>query len=217
MEHSDVSTFFHEFGHLIHHLLGRSGKYVAVSGTNVEWDFVEAPSQLLEEWSQDPKVLATFAKHIETGKPIPAKMVQKMVKASELGKGVDLQRQVYLANFSFYLHTADPKTLDLEAFTCKMYDEHSPFPRFEGDHLYANFGHLIDYSAIYYTYQWSLTIAKDLFTRFEQKGLMDEGVAAEYRAKVLEPGGTRRAGELVDDFLGRPRNLDAYKAWIERE
>lgn len=214
MEHSDVVTFFHEFGHLIHQLLAQKGRYLDLSGINVEWDFVEAPSQLLEEWAWDAKVLAGFAKN-DKGKAIPKDVVARMVKAEEFGQGVDLQRQVYLTAYSFYIHQADPATLDLDAFTVELTKKHAPFPPFEGDKLYANFGHLLGYSAIYYTYQWSLAIAKDLFGRFKAKGLLDPKVAAEYTEKVLHPGGTAKADTLIESFLGRPRNLDAYKAWIQ--
>jgi len=213
MEHSDVVTFFHEFGHLIHHVLAQKGGFVDLAGINVEWDFVEAPSQLLEEWAWDPKVLATFAKDAK-GKTIPKAMVDKMKRAKDFGKAFDLQRQVYLTAFSFFLHTADPATLDLDEFTAEMNKRYSPFPNFEGDKQYANFGHLMGYSALYYTYQWSLVIAKDLFERFRQASLLDPKVAAEYTAKVLEPGGTKKAEALIVDFLGREQNLDAYKKWI---
>lgn len=215
MEHRDVQTFFHEFGHLIHQLLARQSRWLGVSGISVEWDFVEAPSQLLEEWSWNVGVLQGFARHATTKEPIPAELVEKMKSAEEFGKGVDLLRQVYLSAYSFFLHVEDPETLDFEEFTRRMYTTWAPFPMPETDHLYANFGHLMGYSAIYYTYQWSLAIAKDLYTRFEKAGIMDAKVAAEYAAKILEPGGTRKAGDMVQDFLGRERNLDAYKRWIE--
>lgn len=215
MEHDDVVTFFHEFGHLIHHLLAHKSQWLSTSGINVEWDFVEAPSQLLEEWAWDAKVLARFAKN-KAGKAIPAKLVERMRAAEELGKGADLARQLFYAAYSFYMHTADTATLDLDVFTDEIYKSWSPYPRPEGDRLYANFGHLIGYKSTYYTYQWSLAIAKDLFGRFAEKGLMDPEVAAAYRTKILEPAATKKAEALVEDFLGRPRNLDAYRAWIAK-
>jgi thimet oligopeptidase len=215
MEHRDVQTFFHEFGHLIHQLLARQSRWLGVSGISVEWDFVEAPSQLLEEWAWNTDVLQGFARHVETRAPIPAELVEKMKNAEEFGKGVDLLRQVYLTAYSFFMHVEDPEKLDFQAFTKRMYESYAPFPMPENDHLYANFGHLMGYSAIYYTYQWSLAIAKDLYTRFEKAGIMDAKVAAEYAAKILEPGGTRKAADMVTDFLGRERNLDAYRRWIE--
>ncbi len=216
MEHRDVTTFFHEFGHLIHQLLARKSRWLGVAGIETEWDFVEAPSQLLEEWAWDAEVLRGFARHVDTGEAIPASLVAAMRTAEELGRGIDLLRQVYLSAFSFYLHLEDPVRLDFEAFTAQMYKTYAPFPKPAVDHLHANFGHLMGYSAIYYTYQWSLAIAKDLFTRFRKAGLMNTAVARDYAAKVLEPGGTRPADELIRAFLGRPRNLDAYRAWIVR-
>jgi thimet oligopeptidase len=216
MEHRDVVTFFHEFGHLIHQLLARESRWIGVAGIETEWDFVEAPSQLLEEWAWDAEVLRGFARHVDSGEPIPESLVTAMRDAEELGRGVDLLRQVYLSAYSFELHVEDPGTLDLEAFTARMYKTYAPFPKPEVDHLHANFGHLMGYSAIYYTYQWSLAIAKDLFTRFSKAGIMNTRVAREYAAKILEPGGTRPADAMIRDFLGRPRNLDAYRAWITR-
>ncbi|MBL8785911.1 MAG: Zn-dependent oligopeptidase [Deltaproteobacteria bacterium] len=213
MEHKDVVTFFHEFGHLIHHLLAQQSKWLSTSGINVEWDFVEAPSQLLEEWAWDAKVLARFAKD-KDGKVIPPKVVEKMRKAEEFGKGVELARQLFYAAYSYYLHAADVTGLDLDAWTSKMYADWSPYPRPTGDRLYTNFAHLIGYKSAYYTYQWSLAIAKDLFGRFKEKGLLDKGVAHDYTSKVLEPAGTDKAENLVKAFLGRERNLDAYRAWI---
>lgn len=215
MEHDDVVTFFHEFGHLIHHLLAHKSPWLATSGINVEWDFVEAPSQLLEEWAWDAKVLARFAKN-KAGKAIPARLVERMRGAEELGKGADLARQLFYAAYSFYLHTADTSTLDLDKFTDELYATWSPYPRPDGDRLYANFGHLIGYKSAYYTYQWSLAIAKDLFGPFKEKGLMSPEVALAYRTKILEPAATKKAEALVEDFLGRPRNLDAYRAWIAK-
>lgn len=216
MEHSDVETYFHEFGHLIHHLLSRRGTFVNLAGFNVEWDFVEAPSQILEEWASSPEVLARFAKHVETGEPIPAELVERMKAAKEFGKGLSLMRQIFFTAYSFFLHTRETADLDLEAFTREIAEKYSPFPP-DGSRVYANFGHLMGYSALYYTYQWSLSIAKDLFTRFEAAGLLDREVAMAYRKEILEPGGTRDAEDLVRAFLGRERNLDAYKRWIEAE
>jgi len=215
MDHKDVVTFFHEFGHLIHHLLAQNSKWLSTSGINVEWDFVEAPSQLLEEWAWDAKVLARFAKN-EKGKAIPAKLVTAMKKAEEFGKGVELARQLFYAAYSYNLHKADPATLDLEAYTSELYKTWSPYPRPAEDRLYANFAHLIGYKSAYYTYQWSLAIAKDLFGRFADKGLLDAEVAADYRRLVLEPAGTDKAENLVKNFLGRDRNLEAYREWITK-
>jgi thimet oligopeptidase len=215
MEHSDVTTYFHEFGHLVHHLLATGSKWTNQAGITAEWDFVEAPSQLLEEWAWDPAVLARFAKHVETKAPISADLVKKMRASDEFGKGVHVGRQVFYTALSFYLHQADAKTVDLLAFQKDIQTRFSPYPYVEGTHDYANFGHLEGYSSMYYTYQWSLTLAKDIFTRFSQAGLLDKAVAQDYVDKILRPGGAKDANELVKDFLGREPNLDAYRRWLE--
>jgi thimet oligopeptidase len=215
MEHSDVQTFFHEFGHLIHQLLAQRGSWVTLAGINVEWDFVEAPSQILEEWAWDPSVLARFAKHVETDEPIPAALVAKMRAADEFGKGVHVMRQVFYTAFSYFLHAKDPTGIHLDRFTDSMYKAYNPYRRMKADHVYANFGHLMGYSSMYYTYQWSLVIAKDLFTRFKAKGMLDAETARAYREAILEPGGTADAASLIEGFLGRPFNTTAYKDWLE--
>ncbi len=217
MEHGEVTTFFHEFGHLVHHLLAQRTRWVALNGTACEWDFVEAPSQLLEEWAWDVDVLQRFAKHVDTGEAIPAALVKKMRAAEEFGKGVDVMRQLFYASYSFHVHSRDPAKLTLETFTAEMYKKYSPFPQTEGTHIYANFEHLIGYSSMYYTYQWSLAHAKDIFTRFQKEGIQNPKTARAYREAILEPGGAEDAAELVKRFLGRPFSLDAYKAWLEAE
>jgi thimet oligopeptidase len=215
MEHQQVVTFFHEFGHLIHHLLAKQTEWHNLAGINVEWDFAEVPSQLLEEWTWDVGVLQGFAKHVDTGAPIPAEMVSRMKAAKEFGKGVATMRQLFYAAFSFQLHNRDPKGLDLDAFSDEIYRDYSPYPAVPGSHIYSSFGHLVGYSSMYYTYQWSLVIAKDLFTRFGKSGLMDAGTAKAYRQTILEPGGGVDAAKMVETFLGRPYNVEAYKAWIQ--
>lgn len=214
MLHDDVVTFFHEFGHLIHQLMGR-GPTVKLSADN-EGDFIEAPSQLLEEWAWRPEILQRFAKHVDSGEVIPTELVLAMKKADDFGRGMNLMRQIFLSAYSWFIHVEDPAALDFEAFTAAMYDKYSPYPRPEVDKLYASFGHLTEYSSNYYTYQWSLAIAKDLYTRFAPNP-MDPIVAADYRAKVLAPGATAPSDELVKNFLGRDRNLDAYRAWISQK
>ena len=214
LSHDEVITFFHEFGHLVHHLSAR-GPTVKLAGDN-EGDFIEAPSQLLEEWAWRPEILQRFAKHVDTGESIPTDLVAKMKQADSFGRGMDLMRQIFLSAYSWFIHVEDPAALDFEAFTTAMYKRYSPYPRPEVDALFASFGHLTDYSSNYYTYQWSLAIAKDLYTRFAPDP-MDPAVAADYRTKVLAAGATKDAAELVLDFLGRPQNLDAYRAWILSE
>jgi thimet oligopeptidase len=217
LEHNDVKTFFHEFGHLLHHVLGGHTKWAAHAGVATEWDFVEAPSQLLEEWAWDPDVLATFAKHHETGEPIPRALVKRMKAADEYGKGVQVRQQMFYAALSLELHRRDPHALDTTQVVAELMERYTPFKNVAGTHFHSSFGHLEGYSAIYYTYMWSLVIAKDLFGEFEREGLMDERVARRYRAAVLEQGGSKPAAELVKDFLGRPSGFEAWTRWLERE
>ncbi|HET9951642.1 MAG TPA: M3 family metallopeptidase [Candidatus Eisenbacteria bacterium] len=214
MEHGDVETFFHEFGHLLHTMFGGQGRWEPVSGTSVERDFVEAPSQLLEEWAWDPKVLSTFAKHYQTGEPIPADMLTKMRRADAFGRAIDVAYQVFFANISLNIYNKDPKDVNTDAVIAKYERDLVPFPATADTHMQTSFGHLDGYSAIYYTYQWSLVIAKDLFSKFDHANMLDPTIPTRYRKLVLAPGGSRPAAELVRNFLGRDYNYDAYEAWV---
>jgi len=215
LEHGEVRTLFHEFGHLLHHVLGGHTRYASHAGVATEWDFVEAPSQMLEEWVWDPGVLATFARHVETGAPIPAELVARMRAADEYGKGLQVRQQMFYAALSLELHRRPPAGLDTTAVAAELLARYTPFRHVEGTFMQASFGHLDGYSAIYYTYMWSLVIAKDLFAEFQKAGLMDPATAARYRRTILEPGGSRPAAALVEDFLGRPSGFEAYRAWLE--
>ena len=217
LEHDDVKTFFHEFGHLLHHLLGGHQRWAGLSGIRTEWDFVEAPSQMLEEWVWDAATLRTFAKHHETGEPIPEETVGRMRAASDFGKGLQVRHQMYYAALSLSLYDRDPARLDTTALSRELQNRYSPFPYVDGTYMQASFGHLDGYSAIYYTYMWSLVIAKDLFSAFQADGLLDPGVAARYRDEVLAPGGSRDAEKLVERFLGRKPSFDAYERWLDEE
>ncbi len=217
MEHGDVKTFFHELGHLLHHVLGGHTRWAGQSGVATEWDFVEAPSQMLEEWVWDPDVLARFARHVETDEPIPASLVKRMRAADEYGKGLVVRQQMFYAATSLELHRRDPSGLDTTALVAELQERYTPFRHVDGTYFQESFGHLDGYSAIYYTYMWSLVIAKDLFGPFRAAGLMDREVARRYRRAILEPGGSKRAAELVEDFLGRPYGYDAFERWLEAE
>jgi thimet oligopeptidase len=217
MEHGDVKTFFHEFGHLLHHVLGGHVRWAGQSGVATEWDFVEAPSQMLEEWVWDPEVLATFARQVETGAPIPAELVRRMKAADEYGKGLLVRQQMFYAATSLELHRRDPAGLDTTALVAEMQERYTPFRHVEGTYFQESFGHLDGYSAIYYTYMWSLVIAKDLFRPFRAAGLMAPEPARRYRTAILEAGGSKPAADLVQDFLGRPSSFDAYEQWLNAE
>jgi thimet oligopeptidase len=211
MEHDEVVTLFHEFGHLVHHVLAGRTEWVRFSGVATEWDFVEAPSQMLEEWAWDPDVLATFARNAD-GETIPAELVRAMRRADDFGKGYDARTQMFYAALSYDFHVNQSD--DLTARLRELMDRYSVFPYLSGTHMQCHFGHLDGYSSAYYTYMWSLVIAKDMFSAFDQGDLFDPEVAGAYRDKVLTPGGRRDAADLVEDFLGRPYTFDAYAAWL---
>jgi len=214
MEYDDVRTLFHEFGHLMHHIVGGHTRWAANSGIRNEWDFVEAPSQMLEEWMRDAGVLQTFAREVKTGKPIPTKTVKQLRAADEFGKGVDVRQQMFYAATSLHLYDRDPRGLELPSYVADIQSRYSPFPYVAGTTFYTGFGHLNGYSAVYYTYMWSKVIAKDLFTAFKATGMFDPATAQRYRKDILEPGGGRPAAELVASFLGRPYDFRAYEAWL---
>jgi thimet oligopeptidase len=215
MEHDDVVTFFHEFGHLIHELLAGRQQWIGIAGISTEQDFVEAPSQMLEEWTWDPKTLATFARHYKTGESIPATMVNQMKRAAEFGKALGVRRQMIYAKLSLSIYDRDPKEVETDRLVKDLTRQYEPFPFVEDTHFQTAFGHLDGYSAVYYTYMWSLVIAKDLFSQFDKSNLLAPGGAAlRYRTKVLARGGAAPASTLVQDFLGRPFDFKAYQQWL---
>ncbi len=216
-EFNDVNTFFHEFGHLMHTMFAGHHRWCGVGGIRTEHDFVEAPSQMLEEWMRDPATLATFAKHHETGEPIPASLVQQMNRANDFGKGLQVRRQMVYADLSLSVYDHDPKGLDTTELMKGLVKAYQPFPFVEGTHFQCAFTHLENYTAVYYTYMWSLVIAKDLFSQFDRNDLLAPGISKRYRDAVLTPGGSAPAAKLVENFLGRPFNFKAYQAWLDKE
>lgn len=214
MEHTHVVTLFHEFGHLVHHVLGGAQRWIRFSGVATEWDFVEAPSQMLEEWAWDAEILQTFALDAD-GTPIPRELVERMRAAHEFGKGMFVRNQLFYTAVSYHLHRDRPADITemLRALQAR-YDLVDYLP---GTHFHASFGHLGGYSSAYYTYLWSLVIAKDLFSAFDPGDLFAAQVAARYRDEILAPGGSRDAADLVTNFLGRPFTFDAFAAWLDRE
>lgn len=211
MEHDQVVTLFHEFGHLVHHVLGGRQRIARFAGVTTEWDFVEAPSQMLEEWAWDAGVLQSFAVD-ENGKPIPADLVARMRRAEEFGKGYLERTQMFYAATSYTLHRDRPE--DLTVAVRALQERYDMFTFIDGTHFHASFGHLDGYSSAYYTYAWSLVIAKDMFSSFDPADLMASGVAGHYRDAVLARGGSADAADLVADFLGRPYTFDAFQAWL---
>jgi len=210
MEHSQVETFLHEFGHLLHTIFGGHQPRLSLSGINTERDFVEAPSQMLEEWVWDSDTLKTFAED-SSGKVIPDALIEKMRAARDFGRGLWTRHQMFYAALSLNYYNRPPGEVDLDQMMQDLQAEYSPFPYVQDTHFYTSFGHLDGYSAIYYTYMWSLVIATDMFSEFEKEGLRNPEVAQRYREHVLAPGGSKDAAELVADFLGRPYSFAAFE------
>ncbi|MEO7539817.1 MAG: M3 family metallopeptidase, partial [Pyrinomonadaceae bacterium] len=152
MDYDDTVTLFHEFGHLLHKLFAGHHKWIGTSGISTEWDFVEAPSQMLEEWTRDAKTLRTFARHHKTGEPIPAEFVAQMNRANEFGKGLGVSTQMVYARLSLSVYDRPPSEVDTNKMVKDIFTQYSPVPFVDGTHMQTSFGHLDGYSAIYYTY-----------------------------------------------------------------
>ena len=209
MQFSQVNTFLHEFGHLIHWQFAGHQAWSNVSGINTEWDFVEAPSQMLQEWVWDYETVSRFAKNA-AGEALPEDLHAAMVAARDFGIGLGTRRQLSFAALSLAMYNQAPENIDFDTLSRSIATDFTKFEPMEETHGWASFGHLNGYSAIYYTYQWSLAIATDMFTRFQEAGLRNVEVAGAYKNKVLEAGGSRPAEELVTDFLGRDISFEPY-------
>ena len=211
MEREDVITFFHEYGHLLHGILRGNTKWAT---GDLENDFIEAPSQMFEEWPRDPAILQTFARHYKTNQPIPVDLAQKAKAADDFGRALDVRIQMFYAAISLNFYNRDPQGLDTSKLVAQLQERYTPFKYVSDTHMQTAFDHLNGYSAVYYTYMWSLVIAKDMFTEFKTDGIVNPQVAAKYRDTVLAPSGTKPAADLVRDFLGRPYSFKAYEDWL---
>jgi len=211
MELEDVITFFHEYGHLLHGIFRGNTKWAT---GDLEQDFIEAPSQMFEEWPRDPVILATFAKHYKSAEPIPAELAKKARAADDFDRALNVRQQMFYAAVSLDFYNGDPQGLDTTKLAAELRQRYTPFHQLEGTHFETAFGHLNGYSAVYYTYMWSLVIAKDMFTEFKSDGLLNPQVAAKYRQTVLAPSGTEPAADMVHNFLGRPYSFQAYGNWL---
>jgi thimet oligopeptidase len=214
MEHDHVVTLFHEFGHLVHHVLGGAQPIARFSGVATEWDFVEAPSQMLEEWAWDPAVLQSFAVDAD-GNPIPTALVERMRAADDFGKASFARTQMFYAALSYLVHRDRPA--DITATVRDLQAKYDVFDYVPDTHFHASFGHLEGYTSAYYTYMWSLVIAKDMFSAFDPKDMFAPEVAQRYRDEVLARGGSDDAAQLVANFLGRPTSFDAFGAWLAEQ
>jgi thimet oligopeptidase len=195
----------------VHQVLAGDHRWVRFSGVETEWDFVEAPSQMLEEWAWDADILASFATNAD-GQPIPRALVERMRTANEFGKGIYARTQMFYAALSYYAHLVVPD--DVTAMVQELQARYDLLSYVPNTHFQASFGHLHGYGSGYYTYMWSLVIAKDMFSAFARDDLFDPTVAHRYRDRILAPGGSKDAADLVEDFLGRPYTFDSFEAWL---
>ena len=209
MEHSQVETFLHEFGHLLHNMFSGRQDWGVQTYNAVERDFIEAPSQLLEEWVWDYETLKPFAVNAK-GETIPEDLVRKMNAARWFGEALGDRTQLGYSAVSLNYYNRPPSQVDLFGLYEQQYEKYAPFDLPKTSHPYAAFGHLDGYSAVYYTYTWSKAIGSDLFSPFEGN-LRDTATAKRYRDVVLAQGGSKPAAVLVQEFLGRPWSLDAYR------
>ncbi len=214
MDHSEVVTYFHEFGHLIHGIAAGKARWLRILRP-AENDFMEAPSRFLEEYIFDYDVLRRFARHVETGEPISEELVRRLRAARDFGRAVRVENGAYLASLALSLHDRDPSGIDPREAAKELRRRYTRFVDLPRTNFPVNWEHMSNdmYSASYYTYLWSETIARDLCSGFT-KGLLDPKQTRRYFDLVLGQGGTKPAAELVKDFLGRPYTFEAFKEWL---
>jgi thimet oligopeptidase len=204
LQYNDVVTFFHEFGHLMHAILGGQTEWAGISGFSTEGDFIEVPSQMLEEFFRDEKLLQAFAKHYQTGETLPSETIKKMKLAGAFGRADWVRSQLYYTTLSLDLHDRNPAGLDLDLLTGQLYQSLQPWTWLEGNRMYASFGHLTGYSSNYYTYAFDKVIALDFFAQFDPADLLGCDAGSRYR-------------KLVRDFLGRDEEFSAFSKWLNEE
>ena len=211
LTHDNVETYFHEFGHLVHGVLTKS-PLLSYAGTSVPRDFVEAPSQMLENWVWEKESLSLFAKHYKTGEIIPDQLLEKMIAAKNINSGTKALQQVFYGIYDFSLNDGfdpdgDKTTTELIK---ELKNEITLYPYQEGTNQQASFGHLNGYGAAYYGYKWSEVYAHDMFSIFKSQGILNPKTGLKYRQIILEKGGTEEPLDLVKQFLGREPNSDAF-------
>ncbi|MBS1716792.1 MAG: Zn-dependent oligopeptidase [Armatimonadetes bacterium] len=213
MPHEEVTVFFHEFGHCLHNMLSESD-ISYFSGTQVERDFVEAPSQMFENWTWEPQVLKLFAKNYKTGEPLPDDLLSRMKASRTLGSGLETEHQFYYGLTDMAYYTAPGGKVDTTQVGIDLMNDVELYHGVPGTMYQASFGHLMHYDAGYYGYQWSLVFAQDMFSRFQKLGLLDPKAGAYYREKVLSKGGTKDAWDMLRDYLGREPDYTAYLKYL---
>ena len=214
LTHREVETVFHEFGHLLHHLLSRV-EVKSLAGTNVAWDWVELPSQIMENWCWERSALDMFAGHYETGEPIPNDLFDKLLRARNARSANAQMRQLGFGTLDLALHTRfDPHSgTDVLAYSRDILQSHSPVELPSESATVAAFTHLfaspVGYGAGYYSYKWSEMLDADAFTRFAREGILNRGTGDAYRRSILERGNSADPEVLYREFMGRDPDPEA--------
>ncbi len=206
---NDVETFFHEFGHAIHEVLGRT-TLTSFAGTNTKRDFVEMPSQMLEEWMADREMLKKVSSHYKTGQPLPDTLLDAIVAAKHFDTGNWIVRQVFLSKLAL-AYFKEGAVKDPHAIYGQLYQQLHPSSAYEpAGHMYTSWGHLTDYAAQYYGYLWSKVYALDLFSEIKKHGLLNPVIGQKYVQEVIGKGGSIDPNQLLKNFLGRAPSSDAF-------
>jgi thimet oligopeptidase len=205
----EVSTLFHEFGHAMHHILGKT-RLASFAGIATRRDFVEVPSQMLEEWLWDAQVLKQISKHYVTGEPLPDDMIQKIIALQQFDRGWFWQRQSFLASVAL-AYFQDGAHKDITAIWRDTYAKiMRNVAQDKEEHQFASFGHLTGYAARYYGYMWAEVLAVDIFDHIKEQGLLRPGAGKDYVTYVLSKGGSREPEDMMRDFLGREPSNAAF-------
>lgn len=207
----EVVTLFHEFGHALHGMLADT-QYETLSGTNVYWDFVELPSQILENWAYEKECLDLFAEHFETGEKIPADLIKKIKDSSSFLEGRATLRQLSFATIDMAWHSSNPGEIkDIQEFETRMTSKMDFLPMVSGTSISTAFSHIFagGYSAGYYSYKWAEVLDADAFEFFKEKGIFNRDVAKKFRDNVLSKGGSQHPMKLYEAFRGKQPNPDA--------
>jgi Zn-dependent oligopeptidase len=208
---NEVTTLFHEFGHALHGMLANT-TYPSLSGTSVYWDFVELPSQVMENWCYEPEALALFAKHYETGAIIPQEFVNKIKESASFLEGMATLRQVSFGLLDMAFHSNNPNEIkDVKAFEKTAFEGTSLYPDVDENCMSVSFSHIFagGYSSGYYSYKWAEVLDADAFAYFQEKGIFDKEVATKFKENVLSKGGTELPMELYKRFRGQEPKPEA--------
>lgn len=211
LTYDEVRTLFHEFGHALHGMLSEC-TYQSLSGTSVYWDFVELPSQIMENWVGEKEGLDIFARHYETNEPMPADLIEKLKRSQKFQAGYASCRQVQFGLMDMAWHSTDPATIkDVDAFEDKATAETRLFPKVEGSNSSCSFSHIFagGYSAGYYSYKWAEVLDADAFEYFKEEGLFNQTVAKKFKDNILSRGGTEHPMDLYKKFRGREPDPNA--------